>query len=259
MRAGERDPSTLTKPRPLVAGNWKMNGLAASLDEARALAAGVESRPSPARVAICPPFTLIDRLSALLAGSTIEIGAQDCRPESAGAFTGDISAEMLADAGATLVILGHSERRMYYEESDATVADKVRGALRAGLEPIVCVGEHLDQRRAGAAIEIVQRQVRGSLPDELAGRVFAVAYEPVWAIGSGLTPSVDEIEAVHGAIRADLIANFGQEGADVPILYGGSVKPANAAAVLAVANVGGALVGGASLRAAEFLQLLQAI
>ncbi len=180
------------------------------------------------------------------------MGGEDCRPEISGAFTGDISPEMLVDAGASLVILGHSERRRYHQETDALVAAKVEGALRAGLEPIVCVGEEEHEREAGRAIEVVGAQLRGSLPGALNGRAFAVAYEPVWAIGSGRTPSNDEIAEVHGAIRADLRRQFGEWGERIPILYGGSVNPANAASVLHVPDVGGALVGGASLRAADF-------
>jgi triosephosphate isomerase len=236
-----------------------MHGLTASLDEARALAAALEARPPPARVAICPPATLINRMAEALAGLPILIGGQDCRPEPAGAFTGDLSAEMLIDAGASLVILGHSERRARHGESNALVAAKAKGALRAGLEPIVCVGEGLDQRRAGAAIGVVEAQLRGSLPIELAAAPFAIAYEPVWAIGSGLIPGLDEIAAVHGAIRDVLIALFGEVGGTVPILYGGSVKPSNAKAILGVKNVGGALVGGASLVAAEFASIIEAI
>jgi len=176
-----------------------------------------------------------------------------------GAFTGDISAEMLVDAGARLVILGHSERRADHGETDDLVAAKGRAALRAGLEPIICVGESLDDRRAGRAIAVVTAQLRGSLARELAGHAFAVAYEPVWAIGSGLTPSLVEIEEVHGAIRDLLVDMFGAGGGDVPILYGGSVKPANAGEILGVRHLDGALVGGASLQAAEFVGILRAI
>ena len=162
-----------------------MNGLTESLDQARALAAALDAHPPAARVALCPPATLIQRMADLLAGSSIVVGGQDCRSEAKGAFTGDISPEMLIDAGATLVILGHSERRVLHGETDAMVADKVRGALRVGLEPIVCVGESLEQRRAGSAVEIVRAQLASSLPAELAGRAFCVAYEPIWAIGTG--------------------------------------------------------------------------
>lgn len=244
--------------RPLIAGNWKMNGLAASLDEARAVAAGVDAHPAGARVALCPPATLVERMAAALAGTGVAVGGQDCRGEASGAFTGDIAAEMLVEAGASLVILGHSERRAGHGETDADVAAKVLGALRAGLEPIVCVGETLEQRQAGQALAVVTGQVRGSLPAELAGRDFAVAYEPVWAIGSGLTPSLAEIEEVHVAVRATLVELFGEAGRRVPILYGGSVKPSNAKEILAVKDVGGALVGGASLKAADFLGIVTA-
>ena len=245
-------------PRPLIAGNWKMNGLAASLDEARAVAAAVDERPMGARVAICPPATLVHRMADLLGGSGVDVGGQDCRAEEAGAFTGDVSAEMLADAGAVLVILGHSERRAGYGETDAMVAAKVEGAIRAGLEPIVCVGETLEERQAGRALEIVTGQVRGSLPAILQGRDFAVAYEPVWAIGTGLTATVEQIEDVHVAIREVLRAGFGANGAAAPILYGGSVKPSNAVEILKAREVGGALVGGASLKAADFLTIIEA-
>ena len=249
----------MTPPRPLIAGNWKMHGLAAALEEARALAGLLKAQPAAARVALCPPATLIDQMAWALKGSDIAVGGQDCRAEASGAFTGDVSAEMLKDAGAGLVILGHSERRAGHGESDADVAAKVAGALRAGLEPIVCVGESLAERQAGHAIDVVQGQVRGALPADLAGRTFAVAYEPVWAIGSGLTPRLADIEAMHAAIRADLIEAFGPTGAATPILYGGSVKPANAREILAVADVNGALVGGASLKATDFIEIIRAI
>jgi len=246
----------MTTPRPLIAGNWKMNGLEVALDEARAVAAAVDVQPPAARVALCPPATLVHRMAEALAGTMVEVGGQDCRAETSGAFTGDVSAGMLADCGATLVILGHSERRAGYGETDALVAAKTLAALHAGLEPIVCVGETLSEREAARTLEVVTGQVRGSLPPELAGNAFAVAYEPVWAIGTGLTPTLAQIEAVHVAIRAVLVERFGAEGAGVPILYGGSVKPSNAAEILAVKDVGGALVGGASLRAEDFLGII---
>ncbi len=242
----------------LIAGNWKMNGLAGSLAEARDLAAALAATPVAARVALCPPATLIARLAQALRGSVIEIGGQDCRAEREGAFTGDVSPEMLADAGARLVILGHSERRAGHGETDAIVAAKVEGALRAGLEPIVCVGETVEQRRAGEEESVVTRQVAASLPASLAGHDFALAYEPVWAIGSGLTPTLVQIEAIHAAIRATLCQRFGDAGRRVPILYGGSVKPTNAADILRLPEVRGALVGGASLRAADFEPIIRA-
>jgi triosephosphate isomerase len=248
----------MTAPTPLIAGNWKMNGLAASLDEARAVAAGLAGL-SGVRVAICPPATLIDRLRQAIGGGPVLVGGQDCRAEASGAFTGDISAEMLADAGASLVILGHSERRAGHGETDALVAAKARAALRVGLEPIVCVGETLEQRQAGQALTVVTGQVRGSLPAGLAGQAFAVAYEPVWAIGTGLTPTTAEIAEMHTAIRATLREMFGAEGDKAPILYGGSVKPSNAAEILHAAEVGGALVGGASLKAEDFLGIIRGL
>ena len=247
----------MTSPTPLIAGNWKMNGVAASLAEAQAVAAGIEN--TKARVAICPPATLVARAAAALEGGKVLVGGQDCRAETSGAFTGDIAAEMLADAGASLVILGHSERRAGYGETDEVVAAKVGAALRAGLEPIVCVGETLAEREAGDALSVVTGQVRGSLPAELAGKAFCVAYEPVWAIGTGLTPTTPQIEEVHVAIRATLVEAFGEHGKSVAILYGGSVKPSNAAEILGAAEVGGALVGGASLKAQDFLGIINAI
>jgi len=247
----------MTAPTPLIAGNWKMNGLSTSLAEAKAVAEGAKA--ARARVAICPPSVLIERMSRELAGSVVAVGGQDAHAEESGAYTGDVAAEMLADAGAKLVILGHSERRATYGETDALVAAKVKAALRAGLEPIVCVGETLEQRKAREALTVVTGQVRGSLPPELAGKAFAVAYEPVWAIGTGLTPTTPEIEEMHRAIRATLVEMFGEAGRAVPILYGGSVKPSNAAEILHADEVGGALVGGASLKAADFLGIVNAV
>ena len=238
----------------LVVGNWKMNGLGAALDEARAVASGLGA--TSARVGLCPPATLVERMARTLAGTPVLVGGQDCRAEVSGAFTGDVSAEMLADAGAALVILGHSERRAGYGETDALVAAKVEAALRAGLEPIVCIGETLAEREAGRALAVVTGQVRGSLPAALAGRAFSLAYEPVWAIGTGLTPTIAQIEEVHAAVRAELVSVLGPAGARAPILYGGSVKPSNAAEILSAAEVGGALVGGASLKAQDFLGIL---
>jgi triosephosphate isomerase len=246
----------ISSPTPLIAGNWKMNGLASSLAEARAVADGVGQ--TRVRVAICPPALLINRMSEMLAGSRVVVGGQDAHWDNSGAFTGDISAEMLADSGAKLVIVGHSERRDVYRESDELVSRKVLAALRFGLEPIVCVGETLAEREAGDTLAVVTRQVRGSLPAELEGRAYAVAYEPVWAIGTGLTPNLPQIEEVHGAIRATLLEMFGEAARVVPILYGGSVKPSNAAEILHAREVGGALVGGASLKASDFLAIIAA-
>jgi len=242
----------------LVAGNWKMHGLSAALTEAAALREALDAARPACRVALCPPATLIDRMRGVLAGGGVELGGQDCHEKPAGAFTGDISAEMLADAGATLVILGHSERRAAFGETNALVSAKVEAAIAAGLTPIVCVGETLEQREAGEAVAVVSAQVAGSLPDSLSEHDFAVAYEPVWAIGTGLTPTLDQIEAVHVAVRRAIIGRLGEGARTVPILYGGSVKPENAAEILAANEVGGALVGGASLKAEDFLKIIRA-
>jgi triosephosphate isomerase len=243
----------------LIAGNWKMNGLAADLEEARAMAAALAQAPVTSRLALCPPATLLARMAQALEGSPLVMGGQDCHAEAAGAFTGDVSAAMLADAGAKLVIVGHSERRAAYGESDTLVAAKAKAALAAGLEPIICVGETLEQRREGLALDVVTSQVEGSIPAGIGDAAFAIAYEPVWAIGTGLTPTVGEIEQVHAAIRRTLVEALGEAGRRAPILYGGSVKPSNAAEILAAAEVGGALVGGASLKAADFLAIARAL
>ncbi len=249
----------MTSIRPLIAGNWKMHGLSQALDEARALSDALIQQPSGARVALCAPATLVERLARALAGSPVIVGGQDNHAEATGAFTGDISAEMLADAGARMVILAHSERRAAYGETDALAARKAKAALRAGLEPVICVGETLAEREAGRALEVVIRQTRQSVPQALQGHAFALAYEPVWAIGTGLTPTIAQIEEVHAAIRASLIETLGATGSATPILYGGSVKPANAAEILKAREVGGALVGGASLKASDFLAILRAL
>ena len=244
--------------KALIVGNWKMNGLAAELAEARTLAEALVAEAAACRVALCPPATLIAQMAWSLKGSPVEVGAQDCHPGVAGAHTGDVSAEMLADAGARLVIVGHSERRADHGETDADVRAKAEAALRAGLEPIICVGETLQERKAGRALDVVVGQVEGSVPPSVAGHDFAVAYEPVWAIGTGLTPTLAEIAEVHAAIRATLARRLGAAGETAPILYGGSVKPANAVEILATPQVGGALVGGASLKAADFLHIVRA-
>ncbi len=248
-----------TAVRPLIAGNWKMNGLAASLSEAKALAQALAEQPAATDVALCPPATLIAQMAWQLKGSVVAIGGQDCHDKQSGAFTGDIAAQMLADAGASLVILGHSERRAYHGETDAQVAAKVEAALRAGLKPIICVGETLAEREAGRTLVVIESQVKGSLPAPLQGAPFAVAYEPCWAIGTGLTPTLAQIEEVHVAIRRLISAQLGESGAVAPILYGGSVKPDNAGEILKVSEVGGALVGGASLKAADFLGIIRAL
>ena len=243
--------------RTLLAGNWKMNGLKGAVGEIRALGRAFADEPPLGDVLICPPATLIAEAARAAAGSVIAIGGQDCHPQPAGAFTGDISAEMLRDAGATAVIVGHSERRQFHGESNELVAAKARAAQRASLYAVVCVGETEGERLAGRAIDVVSAQLRDSLPAEFGGNEAAVAYEPVWAIGTGRTPTTGEIEEMHAAIRAAL-GERGPDKANIRILYGGSVKPENAAEILATPNVDGALVGGASLKTADFLRIVRA-
>jgi triosephosphate isomerase len=247
----------MTNPEPLIVGNWKMNGVSASLAEARAIAAGVGD--ARARVVLCPPCTLLDRMAAVFDGTPVQLGGQDNHWSEGGAFTGDVSAEMLADAGASLVILGHSERRSGHLETDALVASKVREALKAGLEPIICVRETLAEREDGRTLATVTTQAAVSVPGEIAGRRFSIAYEPVWAIGSGVTPTLSQIEEVHRAIRAVLVDRFGQAGGSAPILYGGSVSSSKAAEILHANEVGGVLVGGASRKAEDFLAIIHAL
>lgn len=244
--------------RPLIAGNWKMNGLAASLAEIETLTGALRSDPAACDVLLCLPATLISRAAALAAGSAVAIGGQDCHVEAHGAFTGDIGAEMLRDAGAAAVIVGHSERRQYHGETDATVAAKAKAAWRAGLLAIVCVGETEPQRDAGEAAGVVARQIAASVPPGAAPATTAVAYEPVWAIGTGRTPARGEIAEMHESIRRELARHHGAEGGGIRILYGGSVKPVNAEEILRIRNVAGALVGGASLKASEFLSIIRA-
>ena len=240
-----------TPRRPLIAGNWKMNGLAASAAELAAIAAGVASLGT-VDLLVCPPATLVMRFAAL---GTVAIGGQDCHAEPSGAFTGDIAAEMLADAGARAVILGHSERRALHHETDAQVRAKVEAAWRAGLLAIVCVGETKAERLDGRTLTVVGTQLSGSIPDGATAANLVVAYEPVWAIGTGLTPTPADVGVVHAFIRERLAARFPDAAPGIRILYGGSVKPANAAELLGVDNVDGALVGGASLEAEEFLAI----
>ena len=240
--------------RPLVAGNWKMNGLRASGRELEAIMVGA-GELSGVDLMVCPPATLIAQFAGLAGGTPLAIGAQDCHPEPAGAFTGDISAEMLRDAGATAVIVGHSERRTCHKETNADVRAKALAARRAGLLAIVCVGETRAEREGGSARDVVRSQLDGSLPDGLTAHSVVVAYEPVWAIGTGLTPTTNDIAAMHGFIRQHLASRFGDTMQAVRILYGGSVKPSNAKELMSVADVDGALVGGASLKAQEFLAI----
>jgi triosephosphate isomerase len=238
---------------PLVAGNWKMNGLLASQTELAKIIAGVGALSGKADLMVCPPATLIASFAAAVRGSAVMIGGQDCHTEASGAHTGDISAEMLADAGARGVILGHSERRANHQETDAQVRTKTQAAWRAGLTAIVCVGERRAEREAGKTLDVVGRQLEGSLPDGATAARLVIAYEPVWAIGTGLTPKPSDVGEAHAFVRERLNERFGGEGARVRILYGGSVKPANAKELLAIPEVNGALVGGASLKAEEFL------
>ncbi|MFC0283443.1 triose-phosphate isomerase [Camelimonas abortus] len=247
------------KRRPLIAGNWKMNGL--KIAGGRTLGAVIEGYDAGLRakadLLVCPPATLVYAFAAAAVGSRVAIGAQTCHPEISGAHTGEIAAEMLADAGASYVIVGHSERRAFNGETDADVRARALAARRAGLTPIVCVGETREERDAGRALEVVGAQLAGSVPDGEGPLV--VAYEPVWAIGTGLTPTEADVAEVHAFMRAQLRSRFGAAFADgVRLLYGGSVKPSNAAALLAVEDVDGALVGGASLVAADFLAIAAA-
>jgi triosephosphate isomerase (TIM) len=240
--------------RPLVAGNWKMNGLKASLGEIAAMRRAAEAgEAGAAELLVCPPATLISEAAAVLAGGPVALGGQDCHEKPSGPHTGDVSAAMLKDAGATYVILGHSERRTAHAETDALARAKAEAAIAAGLTAIVCVGETREEREAGRALEIVSTQTRLSLPPAIAPTSLVVAYEPIWAIGTGLTPTAKDVAEMHGAIRGLLKDIHGGPGARVRILYGGSVKPSNAAELLGLDNVDGALVGGASLKAADFL------
>jgi triosephosphate isomerase len=246
--------------RPLVAGNWKMNGLAAALGEARRVEErlGEPGFAAAVDVMICPPATLIAGLAWQARGSRLAIGAQDCHWAASGAHTGDIAAEMLADAGASAAIVGHSERRADHGETSAEVRRKAEAAHRAGLTAIVCIGETAGERRAGLTLAVVERQLYASLPERIDGTDTVVAYEPVWAIGTGLTPSTADVAEVHGFLRRALAGRFGTAGAGVRLLYGGSVKPGNAGELMAVADVDGALVGGASLKADDFLAVIAA-
>ncbi len=243
--------------RPLVAGNWKMNGLGAALIEIDKLAAG--HRPGDGcDVMICPPATLVTRLAARTKDTAIAVGGQDCHAKASGAHTGDIAAEMLKDAGATAVIVGHSERRADHGETDAVVRAKAEAAHRAGLLAIVCIGETEAERKAGKTLDVVGRQLQGSLPDAATAANTVVAYEPVWAIGTGLTPTTADVAEVHAALRAALAKRYGAAGQAMRLLYGGSVKPSNAKELMSIPNVNGALVGGASLKADDFLGIIAA-
>jgi triosephosphate isomerase len=239
--------------RPLVAGNWKMNGLASSVAELDRIIAGAPAIAAKADLMVCPPATLVAAFASRAGSGPVAVGGQDCHAEAGGAYTGDISAEMLKDAGARAVIVGHSERRTYHKETDAEVRAKAFAAWRAGLMAIVCVGESKDERVAGKTLEVVGGQLDGSLPEGATAATLVVAYEPVWAIGTGLTPTTADVAEVHAFVRKRLGARFGGAGEGIRILYGGSVKPSNAKELMGVANVDGALVGGASLKADDFL------
>jgi triosephosphate isomerase len=240
--------------RPLVAGNWKMNGLKASAAELGRIMQGGAELWRKVDLMICPPATLLVTHAVEALGSKLQIGAQDCHAQPSGAFTGDISAEMIADAGPTAVIVGHSERRTLHHETDAQVRAKALAAWRAGLTAIVCIGETKTEREAGKTLDVLAMQLDGSLPENGAtGENLVVAYEPVWAIGTGLTPTANDVAEAHRFIRERLNKRYGAVGSQVRILYGGSVKPSNAKELLTLPNVNGALVGGASLKAEDFL------
>jgi triosephosphate isomerase (TIM) len=240
--------------RQLIAGNWKMNGLRA---DAIALAEGVRAgvRGMACDLLVCPPFTVLEAVAKVLEGLAVAVGGQDCHTAQHGAHTGDVSATMLRDAGATWVILGHSERRQNHGETDELVREKVLAAVEAGMIPIVCVGETEEQRASGQETEVVGWQLAGSLPKPFSG---VVAYEPVWAIGTGKTATDQDVATMHAFVREELVRQFGEAGHGIRILYGGSMRPANAAALLAVPHVGGGLIGGASLKSGDFLAIARA-
>ncbi|WP_299414590.1 triose-phosphate isomerase [uncultured Sulfitobacter sp.] len=244
--------------RKIAAGNWKMNGLAASLSELEQLASALP--PHAPEVIICPPAPLLFRASETVRGSAIHIGAQDCHMQDSGAFTGDISAQMIADTGATHVIVGHSERRAAHEERDRDIRSKAKAAWAAKLTAIICIGEALEDREADNTLDIIAGQLAGSLPDGMTATNSVIAYEPIWAIGTGKVPTLEQIVEVHDFIRTKLTIRYGAEIADmIPLLYGGSVKPDNAATIFQAENVDGALVGGASLKSADFAPIIMAL
>ena len=245
--------------KPLVAGNWKMNGTRDSLREITAMATGLDAELSEKVDAlICPPATLVYLAAAAVQDTGVSIGGQDCHANASGAHTGDLSAEMMGDAAATHVIVGHSERRTDHAESSAMVMAKAEAVHRAGLVAIVCIGETKDERDAGQTLDVIRQQLSGSVPDAATAANTVIAYEPVWAIGTGVTPTADDVEKAHAVMRQELEARFGGDGAAMRLLYGGSVKPANAGELMAVLNVDGALVGGASLKADDFLAICEA-
>ncbi|WP_291375401.1 triose-phosphate isomerase [Devosia sp.] len=250
----------MTTISPLIAGNWKMNGLTSSLEELSALAQLLTTGEAPrAVVVVCPPATLLAAVAAQGASSGIMAGGQNCHVEAAGAHTGEVSAGMLADVGAQYVIVGHSERRADNHETDDLVRAKAEAAIGAGLKPIICVGETEAERDAGQAESVVAAQLASSVPDAAGQHEVIVAYEPIWAIGTGRTPSNDDIRQMHANIRDRLVERFGEKGAQIRILYGGSLKPVNAREILAIENVNGGLVGGASLLAKDFYTIISSV
>ncbi|MGI2035427.1 triose-phosphate isomerase [Rhizobium panacihumi] len=244
--------------RPLIAGNWKMNGLAASLSELALIAEGAEAHSQRLDTLICPPATLLAASSAKVAGKALAIGAQDCSSETHGAYTGDVSAAMVADSGGRAVIVGHSERRQGRSETDADVKRKAERVIEAGLQAIICIGETEEEMLKGATQDVLLRQLQESVPAGSTSASVVIAYEPVWAIGTGRTPSIENIAGLHAFIRTSLIDLLGEEGKGMRILYGGSVKPDNAAEIARIEDVNGALVGGASLKASDFLAIVNA-
>ncbi len=241
--------------RTLIAGNWKMNGLAASLSEIRAVASGLGQGASGREALLCLPATLIASAADIARGSALKIGGQVCHAKPSGAHTGDLSAEMLADAGASHVICGHSERRADHGETNVSVSMSAAAALRAGLIPIICIGETLAERRTGKVAEVVLTQLEGSIPESGSADRLVIAYEPVWAIGTGETATPEQAGEVHTLIRSALRDRYGPAATDIPLLYGGSMNPGNAAGLLATPNINGGLIGGASLKAADFLSI----
>jgi len=247
----------MSNRRKLAAGNWKMNGMAAELAEIDAL---VAAHTAPGcDILICPPATLISRMADRAKGSAVAVGGQDCHAATSGAHTGDIAADMLAEAGASYVIVGHSERRTDHGETDAGVRAKAEAAITAGLIAVVCVGETLQERESGKTLDVIGTQLAGSVPDGADAATAVVAYEPVWAIGTGKVPTLDQIGEVHDFMRSELVSRLGDAADGIPLLYGGSVKPSNADEIFAVSNVDGALVGGASLKAADFGGIITAL
>ncbi|MBO6538665.1 MAG: triose-phosphate isomerase [Rhizobiaceae bacterium] len=245
--------------RPLVAGNWKMNGLSSSLGELTLIGQGfMKGLDTEADALICVPATLLARAAEVLASTPVAAGGEDCHFNASGAHTGDVSAEMLKDAGASHVIVGHSERRADHGETDSLVAQKAEAGWRAGLVSIICIGETIEERDAGRTLDVLSTQIEGSVPAAATPENTVVAYEPVWAIGTGLTPTADDVAKAHAHIRARLAEKLGDGSDKMRLLYGGSVKPANALELLSVANVDGALIGGASLKAADFLGIAEA-